>query len=153
VNSKAEISGFRVTPVYDTQTGRLVSIGLEYQLDGSQEQIAGTELTLKVFYEGELLEEMPLLSLNHLQSEGNSDSLSYSPSAGWKTGLYSFQVGLYEGDSIIQSTEQAQFTVTPEAIAAVVSWKTLGIIIGTSLILAGIVVAAVLIRRRDMLRG
>jgi hypothetical protein len=153
VNTGAKISSFSATPVYDPETGRLISTRMEYQLDRLQEQLAEIKLILKIFYEGEPLEEIPLLSLTQLQSDGYSGSLVYIPSAGWKTGLYSFQAELYEGENSIQSTEPQPFTVTPQDIARVVSWKTLGIVIGAALIVTAVILAIVLVRRREMLHG
>jgi len=112
-----------------------------------------SELTVKVLYEGEFLEEIPLLSVGQLQPDVNTGSLGYIPSLGWRAGLYTFQVALYEGESLIDSPEQSEFTVTPESVAAVVSWRTLGIIIGSMVILIMIVLAFVLYRRREMFRA
>jgi hypothetical protein len=151
-NTKEGINSFRVTPIYDDLTGVLISARIEYRMDVPGEPAAGTGLILKVYYEGALLEEIPLLSIDNLTTGVNSVSLDYTPSTGWETGLYSFQAELYQNDSPVQNTESIQLTVTPELKAAVVSWQILGIIIGAALILAGIVVIGVVVRRREMLR-
>ena len=147
-----KISNFNVTPVYDTETGKLVSARIDYQINEPEELAPEAELTLKVFFDGEPLEEVPLLPLSQLQSDGNIGSLGYIPSLGWRTGLYTFQAELYEGQSSVQSTEQCQFTVTPESITKVVSWRTLGIVIGAAVISVMVILALILYRRRDMLR-
>jgi hypothetical protein len=146
------IGSFDVTPIYDNETGKLVSARIDYQLNESQDLNPESELNLKVYYEGELLEELSLLAMSQWQPGENTVSAGYIPSLGWNPGLYTFQVELYGGDSSVQSTEQYQFTVTPESITRVVSWKTLGIVVGATLILVTVVVAIILYRRRDMLR-
>jgi len=148
-----EISGFNVNPIYDAETGKLVSATINYQINDAGLLAPESELTVKVLYEGEFLEEIPLLSVGQLQPDVNTGSLGYVPSLGWRAGLYTFQAELYEGESLIDSPEQSQFTVTPESVAAVVSWRTLGIIIGSMVILITIVLAFVLYRRRDMFTG
>jgi hypothetical protein len=146
-------SSFTAAPVYDPETGKLISTRIEYQLDGLPEQLAETSLILKVFYEGEPLEEIPLLTLTQLQPDGYAGSLEYVPSDGWKAGLYFFQAELYEGENSVWGTELQELTVTPQDVATVVSWKILGIIIGIVLIVTVILLAAVVIRRREMLRS
>lgn len=153
VNPGIVISDFVATPVYDPETDKLTSTKIEYQLDGLQEQLAEAGLILKIFYEGEPLEEIQLLSPAQLQSDEYSGSYIYIPSAGWKTGLYSFQAELYEGGNSIQSIEQQQFTVTPQDISTVFAWSTLAKIIGATLIVTVGILAIVFVRRRDMLRS
>ena len=111
------------------------------------------KLMLKVSLNGEFLETIPLLTLSQLQPDGRTGSLGYIPSSGWTTGQYTLQAELNEGESSVQSTQPEQFIVTPEAITKVVSWKTLGIIIGATLLVIAAVVTLVVYRRRDMLRG
>jgi hypothetical protein len=151
--TEAEVSRFNVMPIYDAETGKLVSATVNYRINDVSLLDAESGLTLKVFYEGEFLEEIPLLTVGDMQPDGDTGSLGYIPSLGWRAGLYTFQAELYEGESIIDSPEQSQFTVTPESITAVVSWRTLGIIIGSMMILILIVLAFVLYRRRDMFAG
>jgi hypothetical protein len=153
VNPEPGIGNLRVTPIHDNQTGILVATRIEYELYVPEERTAGTGLNLKVYYEGALIEEIPLLSLNNLVAGNNSGILDYIPSDGWESGVYSFQAELYENEIPVQSTESMDVTVTSEEIAAVVSWKILGIIIGAAVVLAGIVITAVIIRRRDMLHS
>lgn len=113
----------------------------------------GTRLSLKVLFEDELLETVPLLTLSQLQSDGKTGELSYIPSAGWLIGNYSFQAELYEGESLVQEIPSPQLTVTPEAITRAVSWWILGATVGAATFSIAIVIALVVYRRRDMLRG
>jgi hypothetical protein len=108
---------------------------------------------LKVLFEDELLETVPLLTLSQLQSDGKTGELSYIPSAGWLIGNYSFQAELYEGESLVQEIPSPQLTVTPEAITRTVSWWILGATVGAATLAIAIVIALVVYRRRDMLRG
>jgi hypothetical protein len=153
INPGVEVSSFMATPIYDPETNKLTSAEIEYQLDGLQEQLTETRLILKISYEGELLEEIRLVSLTQLQSEEYSGSFTYIPTAGWKAGIYSFQAELYEGENSIQSTEQQQFTVTSQDISTLFAWSTLAKIIGATLIVTVGILAVVLVRRRDMLRS
>ena len=98
------------------------------------------------------MEELPPLSLSRLQSDGNTGSLGYMPSLGWRTGLYTFQAELYLAENSVHSTEQRQFMVAPESTTKVVSWQILGVVIGVMLIASAVTVAFVLYRRRDMFR-
>jgi hypothetical protein len=147
-----KINDFQITPIYNPDTDKLVSARIDYQLGGTTEQIAGSGLILKVSYEGEYLEEIPMFT-SELPLEGNASSYSYIPTVGWRAGVYSFQVALYQGEVFIQNSEQKEFTATPEAVAAVFSWNIMAIVIVSAMVVAGIVVILTVIRRRDMLHG
>ena len=151
VNS--EISSFSVTPIYDSETGKLVSAWIDYHINGPEELISEAELILKVFLDGEFLEEISLLSLSQVQADGNTGSRGYIPSLGWNIGSYTFLAELYEGESLVHNSELSHFTVTPESITKVVSWRTLGIVIGSIFILIVLTVVLILYRRRSMLSG
>ncbi len=147
------ISDFSVIPIYDSETGKLISARIDYQIHEPEELTPENTLALKVFYADESLADIPPLSLSQLQSDGNTGSFGYIPSSGWRPGIYTFQAELYEGMKLIQSTDQQQFTVTPESITRVFSWKTLGIVVGTTFLLSMVILATVLYRRRNMLGG
>jgi hypothetical protein len=152
-SARPEINSLSATPVYDTATGKLISARIDYRINGAEEPTPEAELTLKVFLDGETLEEIPLLSLDQLQPGENTGSLSYIPSQGWHDGTYDFQAELHEGDEITQSTQPEKFILIQDSTAAVVSWQTLGVIIGIMVVLTALVLALVLYRKRDMLRG
>jgi hypothetical protein len=151
-NTGTRLSNINIIPIYEDSTGTLISARIDYRIDNAEELGPEAELTLKVLFEGELLEEIPPLSLNHLQSEGNIGSLNYIPLMGWETGLYTFEAELYEGEGLTQKTELGHLQATPESTAKVVSWYVLGLVIGIMLVASIITVAFVLHRRRDMLR-
>jgi len=146
-----EINGFAVTPIYDTETGKLVSARIDYQVNGVEALSPESELVLQVLHEGEPLEEITLLSANQLQSNENTGSQGYIPSLGWNTGLYTFYAELTDGESPVQSTELKQFTVTPESLTKAVSWRTLGIVIGAVFISMATVLVLILYRKRNLL--
>jgi hypothetical protein len=146
------ISGFQATPEYNPSTDRIVSTRIDYQLDGTPEQITGCRLVLKASHEGEYLEEVALFS-PEMPLEGNAGSYSYIPSSGWKEGEYRFQVVLYRGEIFLQSSELKGFTATPEAVAAIFSWNIMAIVIVSAMIVAAIVVVLTVLRRRDMLHN
>ena len=147
------LAAARGTP--DTRHRVLCHLHGEIGPDGAGALPPKAELTVKVSFEGEALEEIPMLDLDQSQIDGNTCSLGqgYIPSLGWSTALYTFNAELRDGESVIyQSTEQRQFMVTPESVTKVVSWKTLGVVIGSMVIVIVLTVALVLYHRRDMLR-
>jgi hypothetical protein len=83
----------------------------------------------------------------------DTGSLSYIPSQGWHDGTYNFQAELREDGEITQSTQPEKFILIQDSTAAVVSWQTLGVIIGIMVVMIALVLALVLYRRRDMLRS
>ena len=145
-----EVSSFSVQPVYDEQTSRLVSSHIIYRMNRDWATL-DSQLFLNIFRDNHLIDQLPLLDLGQLQADGITGVLDYAPQAGWEAGEYSFSVELYSGDELLQNSVQ-QMTVTPELGADVVSWKTMGIIIGIAFAIGLIIVGVVLYHRRDMLR-
>ena len=154
-SEKLEISSFDVTPLYNSETGKLVSARVVYKLNKGYDRILEEELWLKVFQEETLLGLIQLLKLSQLQPDGKTGEVDYIPSQGWQIGTYSFQAELYgtEGEGLIQITQQEHINVTPEAITQAVSWKTLGILVGAAFIAILAIVGLIIYRKRDMLRG
>jgi hypothetical protein len=151
VSPPPEITAFDITPITNSDNDRLESIKLTYRLNATIDQVVNARLMLKVFYQEALLEEKPISLVNMFETKTTSDSLDYLPPRGWVSGLYAFQLELYDGETLVQSLEPQSYTVTPEAIAAVVKWQILGMIIMAAVAVAAIVVTIVVIRRRDML--
>ena len=150
---RPQVETLDVAPIYDEQTNKLVSAKIVYQMNQPIASFPGARLILKVFFEDEFLETVPLLTLSQLQSDGKTGELNYIPSAGWLIGNYTFQAELYEGESLVQETPSPQLTVTPEAITKAVSWWILGATVGAATLSIAIVIALVVYRRRDMFRG
>jgi len=148
-----EIVLLRVTPSYDTETGKLVFARVTYQVSNLDESMVDAELTLKVSLDGETLEEVPLLSSNHIDQDGTNGSREYIPLQGWQSGTYAFQAKLYVAGEFLENTTEERLEVTPESIVKVVSWATLGLLIGSSLIVILIMLGIVLYWRRNMLRN
>jgi VCBS repeat-containing protein len=147
-----KLNSFSFAPSYDETTNKLVSARIVYQMNQPFAYFPEDSLILKVFFEDQLLETVPMLTLSQLQSDGKTGELSYIPSAGWTTGKYTFQAELYEGESLVQDMPSPPLIVTPESITQAVSWKILGMVVGVTLILTMAIMAAILYRRRDMLR-
>jgi hypothetical protein len=156
-SKKLEISSFDVTPLYNSDTGKLVSARIVYKLNKSYDMISEEELWLKVFQEERLSGVIQLLKLSQLQPDGKAGEVYYVPSQGWQVGTYSFQAELYgtegEGLGLMQVTQQEHVNVTLEAITKAVSWQTLGILIGIAFVSILVIVGLVIYRKRDMLRG
>ena len=146
-----EIDRFDITPTYDTQTGKIESTRIDYQIENAEELGPDAILTLKVFHNGEVWEEIPLITLNDL--EDATGSISYKPGPGWEVGTYIFEAELKEQSGVVHSIQFEKFTLIEESITRAVSWGSLGIIIGGTLIVLLTVLAIVIYRRREMLRG
>jgi hypothetical protein len=147
-----EISSFNTAPDYDKTTNTLVDVKIAFDMNQKLEYFPSARLMLTVFHDNRFLEQVPLLTLSKLQADGQTGEFSYVPATEWKTGEYAFRAELYDGESLVQDTPLRKLTVTPGSATMVVSWKTLGIIVGGALALGVIVVALVLYFRRDMLR-
>ena len=151
--AKPDISRFDITPTYDSETGEIESTRIDYQIINSENLDAGSILVLKVFREGEIWEEIPLIMLNQQETGQAAGYLSYIPSEGWSVGTYIFEAELQEQNGVVHSIQFEKFTLIEESITKAISWGSLGIIIGGTLIVLLTVLAIVIYRRRDMLRG
>jgi hypothetical protein len=150
-SEKLEISSLDVSPLYDPDTGKLVSARIVWELNKAYDVILEEQLRLDVFLDGALLEVIPLES-GQIQPDGNAAEVSYVPSAGWQTGTYSFQAEYgTEDEGLILSPQTEYLSVTPEQIARTASWSTLLLVLGCAGAVAVVTVVIVLIRRRDML--
>ena len=147
-----EIDRFDITPTYDTQTGKITSTRIDYSIENAEELGPNAALVLKVFHNGEVWEEEPLIELNQVEGD-NSGSITYAPQEGWDAGTYIFQAELMEENGVVHSIQFEKFTLIEESITRAVSWGSLGIIIGGTLIVLSAVLAIVIYRRRQMLRG
>ena len=83
----------------------------------------------------------------------NPGSLNYVPPKGWSIGTYTFQAELSTSEGIVETSPVELLKVPAEAIAKVVSWMILGLLIGAAITVAAVTVIAILRRRRDMLRA
>jgi hypothetical protein len=130
----------------------LVSVRIEYQMNESWASMPDARLVMTVFYDGEMLEQVPLFTLSQVKEDGITGELNYTPTGGWKTGEYTFQAGLYNGEELIQESLLHDFNVTSEATGKVFSWWTLGAVIGIASVLIAVLLAMIVYRRRDMLK-
>jgi hypothetical protein len=147
------LNSFSTTPDYDEITNTLVSVRIEYQMNQSWLFEPDARLMMTVLYNNELLEQIPLFTLENLIDDGKTGELNYIPSAGWMAGEYTFWVELYNGENVLQATLSHSLVVTPKAVAKVVSWWTLGAVIGIATILIMVLLAVIVYHRRDMLRS
>jgi len=113
----------------------------------------GDELVLRVYFDGKLWDEVQLLTLSDLQANGDIGNFNYIPEQGWNNGTYIFQAELRKDDGLVQSSHLEKFTLIPESVTAAVSWGSLGVIIGITLLVVTAVVVIVLYHRRETLRG
>ena len=97
--------------------------------------------------------EKSLGTLSELEGNEISGSIEYKPEDGWDTGTYIFEAELKEPSGIVYSIQFEKFTLIEESITKAVSWGSLGIIIGGTLVVLCAVLAIVIYRRREMLRG
>jgi hypothetical protein len=149
--SGPEIDSFSVAPSFDPATNKLVYARVMYKMNQAWDSLAEDSLMLTVFRDGEFMEQVPLLTLSQLQADGKTGELDYVPANGWKIGEYTFRAELYQEETLIHDTSFERITATSESTTAVVSWKTMGIIIGSVLFLGAIILVIVLYFRRDTL--
>jgi hypothetical protein len=147
-----QLNSFSTNPSYDKITDMLVSVRIEYQMNESWASMPDARLVMTVFYDGEMLEQVPLFTLSQVKEDGITGELNYTPTGGWKTGEYTFQAGLYNGEELIQESLLHDFNVTSEATGKVFSWWTLGAVIGIASVLIAVLLAMIVYRRRDMLK-
>jgi hypothetical protein len=152
-SEKLEIDSFSVAPSYDETTSKLVYARIVYQMKQTYNSFPNTRLMLKVFRDGEFLEQVPLFTLSQLQSDGKTGELNYIPTTGWLLGEYSFRVELYEGENLIQNVVSPQLIISPESRTTAVNLGILGGIIGGAIATIVIVIGFVMYRRRYMLKS
>jgi hypothetical protein len=147
-----QIDTLNVALNYNEHINKLVSAEIIYRMNQPFTSLPDARLILKVFYNDELVETIPLLILDQLQLDGRAGEFSYIPSVGWMAGNYTFKAELYDGENLVQETSSPRLVVTPEVITKTISWWILGAVIGVALCLISIVVALVIYHRRDMLK-
>jgi hypothetical protein len=150
--SDLELNSFSTTPTYDKNTDALVSVKIEYELNQAWAFLSGARLVMKVSYNGEIIEQVPLLTLEHIKDDGLTGELNYVPTGGWKPGEYLLQAELFDGENLVQQSLLHSLSVIQEAETKVVSWWTLAAVIGIATVLIVVLLAVVVYRRRDMLR-
>ena len=143
------IERFGVSPMYNPDTGTLTHATILYEVSG--ESTGTVEVVLAVSLDGVPLREATLLSYA-LTGEPVAGSTDYIPQGGWGAGTYTFRAELRTEDGTVVISPERTVSVTPEAAVDVVSWWTLGMIIGGMLFATLLVVMLVLHRRRDMLK-
>ena len=148
-----EIDHFGLTPSYDPEKGTIEYTKIDYQITNADGLSPEALLVLTVFHNSEVLEEKSLVTLNELEGNEISGSIEYKPEDGWDTGTYIFEAELKEPSGIVHSIQFEKFTLIEESITKAVSWGSLGIIIGGTLVVLCAVLAIVIYRRREMLRG
>jgi hypothetical protein len=150
--AELELDEFSTTPNYDEITKTLKSVSIKYQMNQAWTSEPDARLIMTVFHDGELLEQVALFNVSHFTEDGMIGELNYVPATEWVTGEYIFQAELYKGEDLVQSTTGHSLVVTPEALTRVVSWWTLGVVIGIASVLIIVLLAVIVYRRRDMLR-
>jgi len=151
--SGLELNGFSTTPGYDEVTNTLEYVRIRYQMNQAWISEAGARMVMIVLFDGEPLEQVSLFDLRYFTEDGTTGEFNYIPAAGWMSGEYTFQAELYDGENLIQETLSHSLLVSPEAVTKVVSWWTLGAVIGIATLLIIVLLVVVIYRRRDMLRS
>ena len=136
--------------MYNPDTGTLTYATILYEVAG--ESAGPVEIVLVVTLDGAPLREVTLLSLALAGTQPVAGNMDYVPQSGWSDGTYTFRAELRTDDGSTVMSSERIVSVTPEAAVDVVSWWTLGMIIGGMLFATLLVVMLVLHRRRDMLR-
>jgi hypothetical protein len=117
------------------------------------ESTGTVEVVLSISLDGVQLPDVPLASSVLTGAQPVTGSMDYIPQNGWSAGTYTFRAELRTEDGfLIMKSPERTVSLTPEGAANVVSWWTLGMIIGSMLLATLLIVLFVLHRRRDMLR-
>ncbi|MHC4180040.1 MAG: putative Ig domain-containing protein, partial [Planctomycetota bacterium] len=145
------ITRFEISPTYSEDTGTLTSATALYEVTG--ESTGTVEVVLSISLDGVQLPDVPLASSVLTGAQPVTGSMDYIPQNGWSAGTYTFRAELRTEDGfLIMKSPERTVSLTPEGAANVVSWWTLGMIIGSMLLATLLIVLFVLHRRRDMLR-
>ena len=149
---RLELTGCSIDPTYNEATRKLVFTRVVYRMNEDFENFPGAGMVLAVYYDGELLERVPMLTLGQMHADGLTGEFSYIPGSGWESGEYTFRAELYDGEVLVQETELQKMTVNPESITMITGWWTLGAVIGVASILILVLIGVIIYRKRDMLR-
>lgn len=137
------IRGFSVVPNYYTDQGDIAFVNVVYTLENIYQPLLSSKATLKVAFNGRLLEEEQIISLPTLAKGSTDGNYKYVPTKGWQNGIYTFSMSLSsQGKFAAQSTEQKLEVSKASAQApAGTNWLLIGIIIGVLLIIIIILLA------------
>ena len=106
---------------------------------------------LKVSFEGELVEEMELISMPTLDVGTSIVSYNYIPTEGWQRGTYNFRIELYtQGELYSQSTE-VQMVAAPSEVGVPAAPFNLLLMVSIAagvLVVGMAILLMVLLRRR-----
>ena len=109
---------FGIEPNYIEDTGQLSFVRMVYTINNLSGPLEDVEVILRVYLDGELVEEVTLMTVGRLDLGRTGGSASYIPAAGWQEGKYTFKIDLnVEGDFYIESSVQ-ELTVAPEDVGA-----------------------------------
>ncbi|MFA5309344.1 MAG: Ig-like domain-containing protein, partial [Dehalococcoidales bacterium] len=144
---QVKLNDFSVTPLYETESGRLVSAAVMYQVD-QPPAIVDINLVLKVFLDGALLETCPVLKTGQTIAPNGIGEVDYLPSAGWAVGEYSFALELSSGGSIVQTTPSQYLEVLSDEVNRPAGWKVPAITVGVTIPMM-LLTILVLRRRQD----
>ena len=109
---------FGIEPNYIEDTGLLSFVRMVYTINNLSGPLENVEVILRVYLDGELVEEITLMTVGRLEMGRTGGSASYVPADGWQEGNYTFKIDLnVEGDFYIESSVQ-ELTVAPEDVGA-----------------------------------
>jgi hypothetical protein len=148
--SQPKISLLSINPSYDDKTLNPISTKITYLLENLTEPVTDAELILRVTINGEQLEDVVLVSSDQLLSN-DIRSLDYTPPLGWQSGTYTFRAELYLGGNLCASTSEERLEIKVKPVAVTVSWSTLAMIIGATVVVTGIMLGVILHRRRQII--
>jgi hypothetical protein len=150
--SGVAINSFSVAPSFDPATNKLIYAKIVYKTNQAWDSLDDIKLMMTIFCNGQFMEQVSLLTLSQLQTDGKTGVLDYIPPTGWEIGEYTFRAELYQNEILVEDTSFEHLTVTSESTTAVVAWKTMGIIISCVVVIGVVILTLVLYFKRSILR-
>lgn len=139
------IQGFSVVSNYYTETGKLAFAKIVYTINNIYQPLKDVKAILEVTLEDQAVEEVELISLSSLDVGQTGGSSNYVPTEGWKSGTYSFQIGLYSQGKLYTRSSVEEMSAEPaEGGSVVINWPLIGGAVGG----VAVIIAAVMLLRR-----
>lgn len=107
------LTGFSAQPRYSEETDKVSSARITYGINNIYKPVEDARTVLTVLYDGEPLEELEMYAVPTLPVGTSESRYTFIPAQGWKSGTYSFKVGLYSAGRLYAETEIKEFTVYP----------------------------------------
>jgi hypothetical protein len=144
------IYGFSAVPSYDSGKGEISFAKIVYTVKNVYQPLKDVQAILKVSLNGNLLEEVPVVSVPTLDTGNTAGSYNFIPSAGWENGNYNFRLEVFSQEKLYATSPQQIIEVKADIVDGV-NW----LLIILLLILLGLSAVAImwLLKRKKQRLG